>query len=237
MPGVAPIIPGLPGVRTPIAATARAVFRNYNFMGALAQGRYIDGVNARDPDNTGDTDRLRVGLLMGKITSTGLYANSVIGLTAAAYTSGATSITVTPQCAAEIVRRIGSSGTLNYIGPPSAGGTVAILAIAYSAVNVTTGVITTTSLGANLVTGSLVCANDGSQTPVTFIPETGPWGGYAIPVTDESGNNITVQFPIVPIVGEVDPTMIVNYPADTSTQAWVKTQLNNVGKYVFNDNF
>src|SRR5579862_7390409 len=178
MPGIYPI-PGMPGVQSEARATHYIVFKGGNWLSDLAGGKQIDGANSRDPDNTGNTNVLRPGALLGK-TASGLYAPSVVGVTQGAYTSGGTSITVTAAQAAEIVRRVGNSGHLNYVGPPSTAGTNAVISnIAFSAVNTTTGVITTSTLGANLVAGSFVSVNDGSTTPLTMVPD-----GYGILVTD-----------------------------------------------------
>ncbi len=250
MPGVSVIVPGTPGMRSAVTAQPRVIFRQAELMGGLAQGRLIDGANARDTSNTGDTDRLQAGCVMGKIAASGLYANSFFGVTlgtssanGTAYTSGGTSICVSPAAATEIVRRIGQSGHLIWVGPPSAAGTVAALGatagdlptgtgIAFSAVNTTSGVITTSTLGANLVIGSLCVPVDSSGVPLTFIPD-----GWPIAVTDAQGANLTVQFPDVPVAGIVDPSQFIYWPADTSTRTWLETYLNKVGKYVFSDAF
>src|ERR1700729_3560219 len=113
-------IPGLPGIRSYLAATPYVVF-NQGLICDLAQGRQIDGLNASDPDNTltsADPNDLRPGLLMGKITATGLYGSSIVGVSQVAYTSGGTSLTLTLPQAAELVRRFGASGagTVSVVG-------------------------------------------------------------------------------------------------------------------------
>ncbi len=229
---------GLPGSVANFQATHGVIFRSAPVLG-LAQGKIISGTNSRDPGNTGALNVLRPGLLMGKITTGGKYAPSVLGVTTGtsaqngtAYTSGGTSIAVLPAVAVEIVRRVGATGTLNYVGPPSAAGTVAVLAIAYSAVNTTTGVITTTSLGANLVIGSLVCTNDGSQLPKSIIGD-GMYG-YGLPVTDPITNSdLDVPFAEFPIGGTLISANIINWPADTSTQTWIFDKLNTSGQGQF----
>ena len=241
MATVGPIVPGIPGFR----AAVTSAYRRVSVDGAMlfaALDRLIDGTKSRDPLNTGDVDRLEAGLLMGIVTATGKYAPSILGLTTGtnaqngtAYTSGGTSIAVAPATAVEIARRIGSSGTLTYVGPPSAAGTVAVLSsISFSAINTSTGVITTSTLGANLVNGSLVCDTDGSHVPVTVIPD-----GYPVVVTDETATSIDVMFKRIPIGGFLDTTKILNYPADSSTKTWVRTNLSTVsgGKFTFSDVF
>ncbi len=238
MPGFATAINGLPGFRAAVSTGFRNVFKQEG-KSYLALNGVIDGTKSRDPLNTDDIDRLRPGLLMGKITSGGKWANSVLGVTTGttdqtgtAYTSGGTSIAVAPAVATEIVRRIGATGTLKYVGPPSAAGTVATLSIAYSAVNTTTGVITTTSLGANLVIGSLVCPTDGSEIILTLIDD-----GNLIPVTDSAGVSQDQPFSQIPIAGVIDSSQIINWPADASTRTYVKQALSTLvgGKFIFDD--
>ena len=237
MSGIAPI-PGLPGLRTVITSTPRIVFKGgvFDYM-TLPQGKLIDGANSRDPGNTGNTNVLRAGLLMGKITSGGLYAPTILGVTTGAYTSGGTTLTVSAAQAAEIVRRVGSSGTgtLNCIGPPSAAGTVAKTAVTFSAVNTTTGDITVTSLGVNKIAGSFITAADGSETPLTLIPDTHGW----LVTTPDGQTNVTIPFPQLPIAGTIISSQIINWPTDTSLQAWVRTNLSTAsfGKFVFDDGY
>jgi hypothetical protein len=128
------------------------------------------------------------------VTASGKYANSILGVTTGAFTSGGTSITVSAAQAAEIVRRVGLTGNLQYVGPPAAAGTVATTAAkAYSAINTTTGVITTADLGVNLIAGGFVIATDGSGVPITLIGDQFP-----LKVTDPAGNSQDTSFEKVP---------------------------------------
>lgn len=235
MPGIPPVY-GIPGLRSRQSATHGIIFRQ-GLEYDLAGGKLIDGVNSRDPANN-PIYTLRPGLLMGKITATGLYAPSVIGVTTGAYTSGGTTLTVSLAQATEIVRRVGSSGTgtLNAIGPPSANGTVAVTAVTYSAVDPTTGNITVTSLGVNKVAGTFITAADGSQSPLTIIPD-----GYGYRVVDVDGiTNLTVPFDQFPIAGVILSSLLLPvYPSDTSLQAWIKTALSTSsgGKFIFDDTY
>ena len=237
---VGPIIPGLPGIRATKTATPRRVFRQVELMGGLSQGRTIQGSQSRDPGNTGDIDRLRAGLLMGKITAAtfgtvDLWAPSIIGVTTGAYTSGGTSLTVSAAQALEIERIVGGSGTaeLVAIGPPTAAGTVAVTDVDHSAINTTTGVLTVTSLGVDKIAGTFIAVKDGRQIPRSFIPD-----GWPIPVTDSDGStSLNVQYPDVPIAGVIDSSQIINWPSDTSLQTWIVDKLNTYGQYVFDHNF
>ncbi len=231
-------VPGLPGIRTALVATHRVIFKGgvWDFVD-LPLGKIIDGANSRDSSNTGDLDVLRPGLLMGKITATGLYAPSILGVISGAYTSGGTQLTVSLAQAAEIVRRVGSSGTgtLKAIGPPTANGINAVTAITYSAIDVTTGIITVTSLGVNKVAGTLITAADGTQVPTTVIPD-----GYGIKVTDIDGTtNLSVPFPQLPIGGTIiSANLLPVVPTDTTIQAYIEASgLNLHGQFVFDWNF
>lgn len=222
-------VPGLPGVRATKTATHRIIFRQGDWTSDLAGGRIIDGSKSRDSGNTGDLDVLQPGLLMGKITASGKYAPSIVGVIQSAYTSGDLSFTVTAAQAVEIQRRVGSSGTLKAIGPPSAAGTVATTSVTYSAINTTTGVITCSDLGVNKIVGTLIGVGDGSETPITLIPD-----GYGIKVTDvDNTTNLDVPFAQMPIAGVITATQVLPvWPSDTSLEAWINTSLNTYGKFV-----
>src|SRR5262245_40565650 len=110
---------GRPGIGSAQVAQRRNVSRN----GALdyyPAGGVIKGSKARDPGNSAfSTLALRAGLLMGKITSGGYWANSIMGLSNGALTSTGTTLNVPVATAVEIVRRIGSTGTFKLTGPPT----------------------------------------------------------------------------------------------------------------------
>jgi hypothetical protein len=226
---------GLPGVRTARTATPRKILASMAGLLLLPGGKIIDGAKSRDSNNTGDLDVLMAGLLMGKVTASGKYAPSILGVVASAYTSGGTTLTVSAAQAVEIARRVGSSGTgtLICVGPPTANGTVAETAVTFSAVNTTTGAITVTSLGVDKVAGSFICTNDGSMYPVTFITDE-----YGIKTTDQDGVSCDVPFAGFPIAALVDASQIGNYPSDTSIIAWVKAKLRAKGYgFMFDDDF
>lgn len=146
MTGITPSF-GRPGIGTAKVAQRRNVSRN----GALDYypgGGAIKGTKARDPGNSAySTLALRPGLVMGKITSSGLYANSILGLTNGALAGNGTTLAVSVAAATELVRRVGTTGTFKLTGPPVASGTVRTLTATYSAVDTSTGDITITALG------------------------------------------------------------------------------------------
>jgi hypothetical protein len=224
---------GLPGIGSTRTATPRKILASVAGLLCLPGGKIIDGSKSRDLNNAGDIDVLTAGLLMGKIAASGKYAPSILGVLQSAYTSGGTTITVTAAQAAEIVRRVGTSGNLIVIGPPSSGGTVAAITKAFSAVNTTTGVITIANIGANMIAGSLVCTDDGTADPVTLIIDE-----YGIKVTDEDAANIDVPFPTFAVAGMIDASQIRDYPSDNSLKAWVKSKLRTNGYgFLFDNDF
>ncbi len=130
----------LPGPGTTIASDFRNIFTSHDHKVLKPAGVIIEGAKARDSGNTGFLDTLRAGMLMGKVTSGGKYAPSVLGTLGDAYDGAATQMNVLniPE-ATEIARRLGSSGTFKLTGPPAANGTVRTETITYSAVGSGTG--------------------------------------------------------------------------------------------------
>ena len=222
---------GMPGVGAEKVAKHRTVAAD-GYLDFLPAGKIVDGTKTRDPDNPTDVTRLRAGLLLGIVTATGKLANAVLGTLQGAYTSGGTTLTVTAAQAAEIVRRVGASGTLKAIGPPSAAGTVATTSVTFSAVNTSTGDITVTSLGVNKIAGTFLTDTDGSETPRTFLPD-----GWEM-VNPADGTD----FPLdkVPVSGNVDGSNLLPWPSDTSLRAWVRSMLNDptgFGQFVFTEQY
>jgi len=132
---------GLPGVGTTRAQSNRTVRKGHQGARWMEGGKVIKAANSRDPDNTGYITTLRAGLIMGKVTSGGLYAPSIYGILGSPYASG-TSITLPAQVVTELVRRKGASGTFKLTGPPAAAGVVRTLTITYSGTSATTATIT-----------------------------------------------------------------------------------------------
>lgn len=185
----------------------------------------IDGSKSRDPLNTDDVRNLRAGLLLGHITTGNKLAPSILGVTTVLYDQDGSDnlqITVSAATATEINRRIGSSGTCKMTGPPTAAGTVATQAVTYSAINTTTGVLTISDLTADAIAGSFIQPDDGSETPITLVPNgTGIW------TQDETDTDVTaIQFPKYLVGGVLDSSQILNWPSDTSLQNWLMAQLN-----------
>jgi hypothetical protein len=223
-------IPGLPGVRSPKTAQFRTILRQGGYT-YLAQGKLIDGVNARDYTNTGNLDVLQPGTLLGKITSSSLYGPSIMATLSQAAAAGATSLTVSAAGATELVRRVGTTGTFTLAGPPAASGVFQQETVTYSAVNTGTGVITCTATVNAYISGAFVQPTDGSQVILTFVPD-----GWGIKVTDTNSANLTVEFPLVPVSGVLVSTQLLPvWPTDTTLQNRIVSQLNAAagGQFVF----
>lgn len=223
--------PGRPGIGSAVTAQRLNVSRGGD-LGFYTGGGFIEGTKSRDPGNSAhNVLSLRPGLLMGKITASGFYAPSIIGVVQSAYTSGGTTLTVTAAQAAYLVARVGESGTFNLIGPATAGASNNTTQVTYSGVNTTTGVITITNIGANRIAGCFVAPEDGSQTPITFIPD-----GYNLLVPDDLGD---INFPFIPISGTVQTGSIIDYPTDTTLVTFVQQSLSSLagGKFVFSSVF
>jgi|ERR1700722_12456670 len=211
---------GKPGVLLNLTAQPREVFYSGRERAQfVAAPITVDGNLTCCPFNAPYTFQILGGTLMGRVTATKKYANSVLGLTSSATTSGATTVQTDVNTAAEVLRRIGASGTFKLTGPPTSGGTVATQVVTYSAVNTSTGAITCTATSAAAVSASLVQPTDGSESILTMVADL-----YGIKVTDQTNvNRVDVFDPRLLLGGgTINSQMIVNYPADTSLQAYVK---------------
>ena len=142
-------ITGMPGVSAERLVAFRRVFRGYAEEW-LPGGKTIDGSISRDPTNTGNTNVLQPGLVMGRAGAAGSsYAPSIYGLSTVALASSGTTLTAGAATIAEILRRKGATGTFKITGPPAASGVVRTATATYSALGTTTATIT--ALGANEV--------------------------------------------------------------------------------------
>jgi len=215
-----------PGIG-PLSTTSTGFVSADGHIVYLPGGRIIDSVKTRDPGNAPDTTVLRPGLLVGRVSASKKYANSILGLTQAAIAAAATSFTLTPVAAAELIRRVGGSGTLVLTGPPGAAGTVARQVITYTAVDTATGVVTA-AVPAAVVAGSAVGDTDGSDLPLTFV---GDGYGLVVPPVGDC------EFPRVPIGCVVLDGRLIDWPADAASRAYFRNLLSSAsgGKFVFYD--
>lgn len=235
----------LPGVGSGFSLTPRMLFIVDTETGDfLPGGMIVDGFAARDPDNTIRTDEIRPGLVLGKITGTGngttaatvgQLGASILGTLQAAVSTASTAMTLTLAAAREVVRRIGSSGTLVLTGPPTTTGTVAAQNIVFSAVTTATGVLTITAPTAAAIAGSFIGAGDGSEVPFTiFCGDV-----YPMRVTDVNDANQPTPLRLIPITSKpLYTTNIINYPSNAKLKAYLKSSLRTaVPGMAFSDDF
>lgn len=163
-------ITGMPGVGNVRSAEHRLVFRDGTISGRWSMGGRISGTYSRDPGNTGNTDVLRSGLVMGRRSSDSLYAPSILGVTTGALTSIGTTVSASAATVTELVRRIGATGTFKLTGPPTAAGTVRTLTATYSAASGTS--ITITALGVNEVQTMTFGAAATAGSMRLWVPKT-----------------------------------------------------------------
>jgi len=324
---------GLPGISSTRTATPRRVRATDLGVRHMPSSIVLDGTKSRDPGNTGDVQNLRAGLVLGRITSGGKFAPSILGVTGGATTNSTTSLTIAAGTSTELARRIGSTGTFKIVGPPTAAGTVRTVTATYSALGATTATITamginevqtvnfgaaatggtfkigftlasgavvwtdtiawsgtdatflsnmntaidnvlgasqvvataiaatdtdlgfvltfsgatyaalpqslvaidaaaltsvstvtvtrtTTGQDGRFVTGSLIMPTDGSETPLTLVDD-----GYPIKMTDDDEVSQDQPLDRALIAGHIDASQIIDWPADTSTRAWLMAQL------------
>ncbi len=231
----------VPGVGTLKTAQYRQILWSADDVQLVPGGVVVDGSLSRDPGNANWEQVLRAGLFLGQVSSSNKYAPATLGTLPAAYSDGtSTQLTVSPATAVELARRIQSAGgsSFNLTGPATTGGAVQTLAVSFSAINTTTGVVTITALGGTglFAAGSLVQPADGSQTILGILGE--PWG---LLVTDAENRaiNLNVRCGRLVIGGKIDPSLLIDYPADPAVRAWLKSQLriNTGGTFIFRDDF
>lgn len=162
---------GMPGISAEKTAKERRVSAD-GYLDMAPAGRVIDGPKTRDP-NSDSLQAIRAGTLMGIVTSSGKYANAVIGSVGTAY-DGSTTLNIGIAESVELVRRYAAStGTVTVTGPPTAAGTVRQLNVAFSAVNQATGNLTVTAANVNEV--------------LTLNFTNSPAGTFRVRVKDSSG--------------------------------------------------
>ena len=230
---------GKPGVLPSYTATPREIFAaNRSFAQFIAAPVTIDGTLSGNALNAPYAWLLFAGTLLGRVTATGKYANSIIGLTSAAYAHGGASngvLQTDANTAAEVLRRVGPAGTLQITGAAPSGGALVTETITYTAVNTTTGQIAITPGTADLNAGALIQPTDGSQTPVTLICDA-----YGVRVADPlSGQRLdTFDAQLLAAGGTINTFVIVNYPPDGSVKAYLKSSLRQTCPGVnFSDDF
>lgn len=136
-----------PGIGTKVDAAFRLISPTGQLVFKPGPAGTLNGAKSRDPGNSPETYVLRAGTLLAKNASTGRYAPWAIGSAAAELAGAGVTLTVSAAEAAELVRRVGTTGTFVLTGPNRAGQTVVQRTVTYSSVNTSTGAITITALG------------------------------------------------------------------------------------------
>lgn len=218
---------GLPGYRTERTYTPRRVRRSDQRRAYIEGGAIINGSLSGDSGNTNNVDVLRPGKVMAKQSSGGKWRNAIWGQSSLAYADNDTTITVPAEVATEIARIKAAAGGGNlsayFVGPPTAAGTVAATAITITAVGATT--ITIADLNLNKVTGSFICAADvGADSAATGIWALIDDDDHNL-LSDQDGNRIDNGFPRPLVGGVIDSSQIIDWPADTALQDWLKGKL------------
>lgn len=180
----------------------------------------LDGSKSRDTLNSDNVALLRAGLTLGKITSGGKYAPSIIGYVAVALHDTSvvtTTMTLPAATVTEIARRIGASGTFKIYGPPTAAGTVATETVTYSAIASST-TLTITATSADFVQGSLILPADGSEAHSQFVTE--PYGldvldvnGAAVNHTQKLLTQADINVDMIPFYSVMDASVKTGYKA------------------------
>ena len=207
-----PIV-GMPGIYSQASAVYRKVMASDVGLACLPGGRQINGTKSRDPLNTDDTSVLRAGLLMGKITATGLYASSVLGVLTTGVGGAQTTAYVSSATAVEMVRRIGSSGSFTLTGPvagvsaknaveaiPIVTSTGSAMTFTLTIEGATTGAITFNATPATMVTNinnalnakfgsGAIVASGASLAAIILTFTTGGFGGR--PLVGHATSTIT----------------------------------------------
>jgi len=235
----------LPGIGTTVTATARKVWLTDQGAFRLPGNYVIDGTNARDPDNTGETDVLRAGLVLAKDANDGNYRTAILGATTEAYADGETTLTVSTQCATELLRLYGATGTDEFVlvGFDNGYQDQADYAyVSHSAINTDTGAITVSDLNVDFAAGSLIVpAEVWEQSTVdgTFHLNSAVMlrDDFGIKMTDKDNNDQDAPLAIT-VSGMIDSSQIINYPSSSNLQGWLKAELrrNSLG-FVFDDDF
>jgi hypothetical protein len=153
MPGITPVV-GQPGIQTGKTVTYGSIFYQPETVSYIPGGGVLDA-SCQDFLNPTNTLCLRAGLAVGRIITPnavagvkGRWSPSWIGALPNALGGAQTSITLSLLQAAELVRRCGTSGTFALIGGPYPNAPFALqreLTVTFSAVSLTTGVVTITA--------------------------------------------------------------------------------------------
>lgn len=89
---------------------------------------------------------------------------------------------------------------------------------------------TTTGVDGRFVAGSFVGGTDGSQTPVSFLPD-----GWDLTLPGDGTSDLPLS--TLPIAGNVNGASLLPWPSDSSLKQWVRDKLNVSGTFRFAEKF
>lgn len=181
-------------------------------------------LNVQKPDGTFAT----TGNIAWSATDATYLASINTALDTATGVVGGIVASAIPATDTDLGIRLTYSGT-GYAGLPWTSAEVALFPTSSTAAIYTP---ITTAVDGRFVTASLVQPTDGSETPLTLIPD-----GYGIKI--DSATPADVEWPLVPIGGVIDFAQTLPLVSDTSLKTWVKQQLSSLvgGKFTFSDTF
>lgn len=227
---VNPLVNGMPSVGAVNTAAIGLIYSGSDQPAYKPGGGQVVGAKSRDPGNSPDVEILRTGTIMAKNSTNGLYAVWAIGTFQAATLASATSLTLTPAEAVELVRRIGTSGVFTVVGSATASGAIVTEVVTFSGVNTTTGVVTVTAMTSAFVAGSVVTEAN-YTVPTTFVDYA---NGLTVPT--DGTNRLWAH---IPTAAHVKASALLPWPSSTNTslRTHIRTSLSTVsgGKFVFDD--
>jgi hypothetical protein len=200
MPGLIPPVIGQPGVQNGNTVQYREAFRDPGSVLYFPSGGVI-AQTAQDYSNSLNPLNLRAGLMMGRVTSTKQWLPSFLGNLSAALVGTSTSLTTSAVSAAEIVRRIGTTGTFTLTGGSLAGRTARTSTITYSAVNTTSGVVT--------ITAPLVANVDGIEA-LPAVDTTGS-GTFTLTIEGRTTAAITYSATIATLITNINAQLNLTF--------------------------
>jgi hypothetical protein len=192
---------GTPGVGAGVfAAPRQALYTEIEGLSAFALPIIVTGSSVYNKYNLPYWWVLYAGTPIGRLTNSATYAPAIIGLTSLPLGGASTTLQTDPGTAAALAYRIGQTGTLTLTGANVAGGTCRSLAVAYSAVNTTTGAITITAT-ASAAVNAVNQIND-----LVFVDNTGV-GTFNITVEGITTGAITYSSVAATLYGNINTAL------------------------------
>ena len=216
---------GLPRLMSGDTVAYRSVLRSEEGKVFLPGSRIIHGSGSRDVGNTGDTNILRSGILMGMDSTSKKFEPAYVGFLTAAASSGDLKLNIGTTAAAEVLRRIGASGDVKVIGPSGTfehTGMTYVSTAHYTSLSSNLMVLSADGALRDFVVGSMIADSNGSHEPKAILPD-----GTGIKVTSGDLTSIDVQFPQVLVGGVLDESQLITHQGFSSEFGYGNTQIKN----------